>query len=349
MLTVALVGIGRMGSHHLDMYCKMIENGMDLRIAAICDVEEDRLTGASRHMFNMGKDNAERSMEDYHKYTSIDDMLANEKPDIVDVIAPTYLHSELSIKALNAGCHVMCEKPMALDEKQCDEMIAAAKRNGKLLMIGQCLHFWAEYDFLHTVAVNKTFGHVKGAMFWRGGFADHEKSPSWQDWIITAEKGGGGLFDQHIHDADFIRWTFGEPNDVCSFARKFFKNSINDIVYTTYMYDDKYIFAQDDISYKGLPFGYGFRVNFETATVELEGGKLTVYPDRSEAYSPDLSGLFPSDDAYYNELCYFIDCVRSGKNPDRCTPEDAKKTVLLVLKEAASAELNRRLLQKEIR
>lgn len=341
MLKVAIVGIGRMGSYHLDMYCKMIENGIDIRVVALCDVEPERLSGASKHMFNMGRNNDVRSMDDYHKYTDIDDMLENEQPDIVDIVAPTYLHSVLSIKALNAGCHVMCEKPMALNGRECDEMIAAAEKNGKLLMIGQCLHFWAEYDYLHTAVKQNTFGGVKGGMFWRGGFADHEKSPSWQDWIITAEKGGGGLFDQHIHDADFIRWTFGTPDGVCTFARKFFKNSINDIVYTTYIYDDKNIFAQDDISYKGLPFGYGFRVNFDTATVEFDGGKLTVYPDRQAPYSPDLSGLFPSNDAYYNELSYFIDCVRNGERPERCTPEGAKESVLLVLKEADSAQANR--------
>lgn len=340
MLKIAVVGIGRMGSHHVDMYQKLIKDGADISLVALCDVEKSRLDGTNTHVFNMGTER-ERDFSSINKYMSIDEMLANESLDIVDVVAPTYLHCELSCKALAAGCHVMCEKPMALNGEQCDMMLETAKKHGRLLMIGQCLHFWREYVYLQQVITQKAFGDVKGGFFWRGGYADHENNPSWHDWIITADKGGGGLFDQHIHDTDFIRLCFGEPERVVTAARKYFKNSADDIVSTNYIYSDKVINAVDDIAYAGYPFSFGYRVDMQNATVEFDKGVVTVYPHRKEPYHPDVTRYGTADDAYYNEIEYFISCVKNGSYPERCRPEDAKASVLLALKEAESARLNR--------
>lgn len=340
MLKIGVVGIGRMGSHHVDMYQKLVSNGADIKLAAICDVEQSRLDGTTTHIFNMGTER-ERDLSSINKYTSIDDMLLHEKLDIVDVVAPTYLHCELSCKALEAGCDVMCEKPMALNAEQCDRMLETAKKHGRLLMIGQCLHFWREYVYLQEVIKQKTFGEVKGGFFWRGGYADHENNPSWHDWIITADKGGGGLFDQHIHDTDFVRLCFGEPQGVLTTARKYFKDSADDIVSTNYIYSDKVISATDDIAYAGYPFSFGYRVDMQDATVEFDKGIVTVFPHRKEAYNPDVTEYGTTDDAYYNEIEYFIGCVKTRTYPVRCKPEDAKASVLLALKEAESAKKNR--------
>ena len=83
---------------------------------------------------------------------------------------------------------------------------------------------------------------------------DDVKNPSWQDWIITKEKGGGALFDQHIHDIDAVRWLFGAPEAVSVCARTVFPKSANDIVSAAYHYGDKVVTALDDITYKGVPF-----------------------------------------------------------------------------------------------
>ncbi len=340
MLKIAVAGVGRMGSHHLAMYRRLIKDGADIKLIAICDPEESRLNGTSKHVFNMGTD-AQLALDTVRKYLNIDELLAHETPDIVDVVCPTYLHCEVACKALKAGCNVLCEKPMALDESQCDLMISTAKSCGKKLMIAQCLRFWREYVYLKRLVNNGTYGAVKAAYFWRGGFADHINNPSWHDWIIDADKGGGGLFDQHIHDTDFIRLCFGEPNKVVTTAKKFFDKSRDDIVSTNYIYPDKVVNAIDDISYAAYPFSFGYRVNFDGATVEYTANKLTVYPMGGTPFEPNVTDCGTTEDAYYNEIVYFISCVKNGIDPVICTPEDAKATIALVKKEAASAAANR--------
>ena len=180
-------------------------------------------------------------------------------------------------------------------------MTDAAERSGKFLMVGHCLRFWREYVWLKRCVESGVYGQARGAYFWRGGFQDHRKNPSWQDWIITKEKGGGALFDQHIHDIDAVRWLFGPPEAVSVRARTVFPKSANDIVSAAYHYGDKVVTALDDITYKGVPFGYGFKVYTEDGAVFTP-----VYDDP----------LTPSDDAYYNEIRYFYDCIRSGRAPD---------------------------------
>lgn len=95
--------------------------------------------------------------------TDMDDMLKNEQLDFVDIALPTYLHAEASIKAMEAGFHVLCEKPMALDSRQCQEMIAASQRTGRTLMIAHCLRFWPEYECLKAAVDDGRYGRVTSA------------------------------------------------------------------------------------------------------------------------------------------------------------------------------------------
>ena len=137
----------------------------------------------------------------YHLYTDFDEMIANEELDYVDIALPTYLHSYYAIKALNAGKHVLCEKPMAINPTQCRMMIDAAKANGKKLMIAQCLRFWPAYETLKHYVDSGDFGKPVFCYFFRGG-----GWPKWsyQDWLLDETRSGGCLLDQHVHDVDTI-------------------------------------------------------------------------------------------------------------------------------------------------
>ncbi|MBR4852849.1 MAG: gfo/Idh/MocA family oxidoreductase, partial [Clostridia bacterium] len=189
------------------------------------------------------------------------------------------------------------------------------------------------------------YGACLKASFWRGGYQDHVNSPSWQDWIITREKGGGGLFDQHIHDADCIRWLFGDPESVSVFGKTVHPKSAHDIVNANYIYPDKPVFAHDDVAYKGYPFGYGFTVSYEHGTVEYKGNLLTVYPEEGEAFNPALDTYGETTDAYYNELKYFLTCVLEGKTPEKCMPYESMQAVKLVTAETVSADNGGKMIQ----
>jgi len=340
MLKAAVVGAGRMGRGHIGEYKKLMKEGFPVKLVAICDVDEDKLTGKRNYEINLAasKDiaNEKSDYADYNTYTSIDDLLANEELDVVNIVVPTYLHEELTIKALKAGVNVLCEKPMSLDPESCQRMIDVSKETGKKLMVGQCLHFWHEYVVLNDLVKSGKYGKVRAADFYRGGYADHVNNLSWNDWIVTRECGGGGLFDQHIHDVDTIRWLFGTPKAVTTIGLTTRPKSAYDICSTNYIYDNMVINARDDTSYVGdFKFHYGFTVNFEHATVTLHDKDMMVYPEGEKPYMVEKS---PISGGHFNEIKYFLECVANDEDTVRCVNEDAMETIRICLAEMKSAD-----------
>lgn len=342
MIKVALCGIGRMGSYHLAIHEKLAAENEDIRIVAICDVEAHKLSGGGTAKVNLSGAGIASHYNDYRHYTDYDEMLRSESLDFVDIILPTYLHCDAAVKALEKGIHCLCEKPMALSPRSA-RMADAATRSGRIpddralpaLLAGICLSealcrkrcIWAGP---RCVFLARRLSGPCQKSFVAG--LDHYK-----------EKGGGALFDQHIHDIDAVRWLFGAPEAVSVCARTVFPKSANDIVSAAYHYGDKVVTALDDITYKGVPFSYGYKVNFEQATLEYRDNVLKVYAGDGTVFTPAYDdALTPSDDAYYNEIRYFYDCVRSGRKPDAVPLSDSAAAVSLALAEAESAARGRR-------
>ena len=132
MLRVGIIGIGGMGQLHFDRYRRLETEGYPIKLVSICDIDEAKLRGTDA-VGDVGATvkPGQHDLSSYSLYTDMDDMLKNEQLDFVDIALPTYLHAEASIKAMEAGFHVLCEKPMALDSRQCLEMIAASQRTGR--------------------------------------------------------------------------------------------------------------------------------------------------------------------------------------------------------------------------
>src|SRR5262245_6503161 len=119
-LRAGIIGLG-VGKAHAKGY--MGNHGADL--VALCDMDEKRLN-------ELG---AQYGVPPESRYTDYKRMLTDAKLDLVSVCLPNYLHAEVSIAALDAGIHVLCEKPMAPTVAQAQEMIAATGRNNKMLMV----------------------------------------------------------------------------------------------------------------------------------------------------------------------------------------------------------------------
>ena len=341
MLKAALIGLGRMGRGHFNVYKQFEKDGVPVSLVAVCDIDESKFSSKQEAEFNL-KDVASAPSEldysPYRCYTDYKELLEKEDVDFVDIVVPTYLHYEVTIAALKSGKHVHCEKPMALNPEQCAEMIATAKEMNKTLMIGQVLHFWNAYEILKKYTEEKIFGEAKFAFFYRGGVQDHIKNGSYKDWIRIREQGGGGLFDQHIHDTDMVRWLFGTPESVSTTGLTIHPRSAYDIVSTNYFYPDhKVVNANDDADQKGTyGFRSGYKVHFENGMLMYLNNKLTAFPHGAPEYEIELKPENP----YYNEVKYFSDCVASGKPVIRCLPEEAMETVRICLAEMKSADLN---------
>lgn len=334
MLKVGLFGIGFMGRGHLDHYLRLIEEGMPLQLTALCDIDEKKFRGEFvEGNLDMGQNRYDFSK--YNLYTDIDKMLEAEEFDFVDICLPTYLHADVTVKALDRGIHVLCEKPMALTAEECARMIDAAERNDRKLMIAQCLRFWPHYLVLKEYVDNGKLGAVNSAYFFRGG-----QTPKWsyRNWMLEKDKSGGCILDQHIHDVDLVNWLFGLPESVSTTGRVVIPGSGYDVMSTNYIYPDgKVVNAQGDWTLNGdNGFIMEYRVNFEKGNLLMKDYKVFIH----ENGEPKVEAELDSGVGHYYEIKYFAECVMNDRPIETATPESTKDTIRLGLAEVASADRN---------
>lgn len=201
---IGLIGAGQIGVVHLKSYLE-VENA---EIAAICDIDETRLN---------------KIADEYgitNRYTSVEDMLANEKDlDAADVCVWNVNHAKCAIAALNAGLHVICEKPMAYSVQEAEEMKACAEKNGKILMLAFCTRFSDETLIVKDYIDNGYLGNIYYA---KAQYVRRHGNPG--GWFGNkALSGGGPVIDLGVHVLDRARYLMGKPNPVSVYAVTFEK------------------------------------------------------------------------------------------------------------------------------
>lgn len=140
----------------------------------------------------------------YDNYDSIKD---NPDIDIIYVVLPNSMHEEYTVRAAQAGKHVICEKPMALSVKECDNMIAACKNAGKMLSIGYRLHFDPYNLEMARLGTEKVYGEIKKLS---AGFGFRAQKGIWR--LDKKLAGGGPLMDLGIYCLQAVCYTTGmEP------------------------------------------------------------------------------------------------------------------------------------------
>ncbi len=145
-------------------------------------------------------------------------MLETARPDVVVIATPPHLHHAITRRALDAGAHVLCEKPLAMTAAEGRDMAEAARRAGRVAMTGFNWRFPTAMRELHARvregAVGRVF-HLAGR--WLGGrFADPSAAPTWR--VDRAQAGHGAMGDAGVHLIDMIRWSFGEFRRVAALA-----------------------------------------------------------------------------------------------------------------------------------
>jgi predicted dehydrogenase len=263
-----------------------------------------------------------------------DELIADPNVDLVDITLPTYLHAAYAVKALRAGKHVLCEKPMAMNAAECDRMLEAQRESGKALMIAQCLRFWPEYAYLKELAESGRLGRLTSGHFWRGSTAP---TWSWDNWLLDAKRSGGAMFDLHVHDVDTVNYLLGVPRAV------FATGSIGvsggyDIVDTVYVYEDANMSVHTGANWT-LPTGFQFEMRYAAS---FESGCLTY----STSHSPTLTETCGEEvthpevadsTGYAEEIPYFLRCVETGAEPTMCPPASSADSVRIVVAEMESA------------
>jgi len=197
-LRVGLVGAGGIAGTHTENYQKMD----DVEVVSACDVSEAGLKKFGEK-FKITK-----------LYATWKEMLKEEKLDAVSVCTPNGLHCESTIDSLNAGCHVLVEKPLAMNAKEGQKMLDAAKKNKKQLVIGFQHRFEGKTKVLKRAVDEGVFGKV---LFVRVQALRRLGIPNWGVFGRKELQGGGPLIDIGVHALEMAHYTIGSPEPLtCS-------------------------------------------------------------------------------------------------------------------------------------
>ena len=349
MVRIGIVGIGFMGWAHFSGAMKFTEagriTGSRLKggtVTTICARSPEKLIGDwTSIQGNFGPRGANLDLTKIVAFDNYHQMFASPDIDLVDICLPNDQHEEAAIAALNAGKHVLIEKPISIDPKSADRMLAAAEKNGRMLMVAHVLPFIPEFKFAAETIQSEKYGKLLAAHFHRV-----ISSPKWSSEVSDFRKLGGWGIDLHIHDNHFISLICGLPQQV--FSRGILQDGFVNHVHTQYVYDNPALAVSavsGGIAADGLAFSHGFEIFLEKATLLFRSGTLSGLPanDRpltvvsgGKTTQPKLKGGTEWSSAFTAELQMAVDAVKTGEMPKLLSGLLARDALKLCHAEAKS-------------
>jgi predicted dehydrogenase len=262
MVKIGLVGIGFMGWIHYLAWKRI----PDIQLAAFASRDPQKRSGDWRGIRgNFGPPGERIDVSGLTVYSSIEDLLNDPSIDLVDLCLPPHAHVSAVKAALDAGKHVLCEKPLALTAEDSQELVRAAVSAQRKLMVAQVLPFMPEFAYLVEAQRSGRYGRLL-----TGHFRRVIGPPDWIPDFYDVDRVGGPLIDLHVHDAHLLRLLFGLPTRVTTRSRmkgdvpQFFESLIDFL-------DGRFASATCGVTDSpGRPFCHGYEVQFEAATLQFE-------------------------------------------------------------------------------
>ena len=205
-LSFAIIGCGNIGKRHAEQIQPVG------KLVAVCDIIRSK---------------AEKLGKKYKAeiFSSIEELFGGKKKvDVAVICTPNGLHARHSIISLQAGCHVLCEKPMAINSADCLAMIQEAEKAGKHLFVVKQNRFNPPVVAVKKLLDEKKLGNIFSIQlncFWNRDASYYENS-----WKGTMELDGGTLFTQFSHFIDLLYWMFGDVKQVKAFKKNFAHKNI---------------------------------------------------------------------------------------------------------------------------
>ena len=324
---IAVIGVGGISEMHIASYLR----NPDVELYAFCDINEKRL-------HEMGEKYGTSRL-----YTDKDELLrALPELDAVSVCTWNAAHAPCAIAALNAGKHVLCEKPMAKNAAEAQEMLEAARRAGRLLMVGFVRRYEKGSALLRRLVREDFFGELYYA---KATYLRRNGNPG--GWFGDKSRSAGGpLIDLGVHVIDLTRYLMGNPRPVSVYGATFQKlfnrpNIITPKAYNSTSAGPNDICDVEDLASAMIRFDNGavlqveasFSLNLkeDTGSVQLFGtkGGARLSPEL-ELYS-EMNGVMTNvtpvcppesfDMEFQEEINHFVHCFSTGE-PCRSPAED---------------------------
>jgi predicted dehydrogenase len=315
-MNVAVVGAGFAGGIHAQAWA-----GVGIESLLVVDADAERARAAAERW-------------DGRPSTAVEDALG-PAIDAVSVCLPTAFHADVTLGAVQAGKHVLCEKPMALSADEAERMIEAAAGVGVTLMVAHVLRFWPEYDVLGELVSSRRLGGLRALSCYRLVTRPGDYAP----WLLDPTQ-GLGLGEVMIHDLDIAAFLLGRPSAITAHG---VRDGDGWAHLQALLRSGSGVVTSVEAGWgtpPADPFVAGFRAVFEDGHAEYDSRRRPtlriVAGDRvEEGDSPSREtegGPWAFDVAgYLREVEYFAACVRDGRPPERCPPEDARQAVELTL------------------
>jgi len=344
MVRIGIVGIGFMGMIHYLAASKLTGG----EVTAVCSRDPKKLAGDwTGIQGNFGPKGTQVDLSSLTRYSDHAQLFADPAIDLVDLCVPNDEHARLAIQALEAGKHVLVEKPIALTTADAELIVDAARSSGKLLMVAHVLPFFPEFSYAHQAIKSGRFGKLRAAHLTRV-----IAQPDWSSGIADADRSGGPAIDLHIHDTHFVGLVCGVPRAVHS--RGVVDQGAVVHLSTQYLYDDPQLTISSvsgALSQAGRPFAHGFEFYLEKATISFEFANLAgqghlatplsvILPDGT-VDRPDLPGSGDPVDAFTAELTEAVAAVASGTPSPMLSGELAQQALKLCHAEIESARTGR--------
>ncbi len=319
-LGICLIGAGRAGMIHAKNFQNKVEGA---RMVAVVDVVEE---SAKEAALSLGIDTY---------YTDYRSMLQNPDVNAVIVVSPTNLHKQIVIDCANAKKHVFCEKPMAMNTQECDEMVRACDDNGVKLQIGFMRRFDESFQEAKRLIEEGAIGDL---VLIRSNTRGPSKP---RPWMYDLKKSNGILAEINSHDIDSMRWFAQSEIDTLYAIGGNYRNPDAAVEYPDY-YDNVVMsgqfkngiqFSIDGAAY--VEYGYDSKM-------ELVGTKGVLHVGRTEGAflkcstkehgtsSPFInSWMTLFRDAYLAEDIAFIECIKNNTQP-KVSGVDGRMAVAIV-------------------
>jgi UDP-N-acetyl-2-amino-2-deoxyglucuronate dehydrogenase len=314
-IRMGLIGCGGISRAHARGYQNLPEL---FQVTATCDVVEENAAERGKQL------GAERIYTDYEK------MLREADIDAVDICLPHDLHAEVSNSALEAGKHVMVEKPIAITLEEADSMIAAAEKAGTVLMVALNERYDPAHERIRQMISDGTLGQLLCIRI------DHNQNVKLPEghWIRSRDQlGGGVLIGSGIHRVDLLRWFGGEVVRVANFQVEWPERMEGEVA------------AVMSVLFESGCIGEVTAIWAVRKAPWYEG--VWVYGTEGSIYR--LNGLFwdspdgyvkldiPEADSFTEELRHFGQCILSGHKP-LTSGEEARRSLEVVLAAYRSAD-----------
>ncbi len=259
-LKFGIIGCGGIANNkHMPAYKKL---GDEVELCAFCDIIEERAVKANAD-YAGGKG---KVFVDYRD-------LLKEPLDAVCVCTPNCSHSEITVAALDMCKNVICEKPMAINYKEAQAMLAAQKRSGKLLTIGYQNRYRPEVQYMKAEADKGTFGEV---YFARAKAIRRRAVPTWGVFLDEEKQGGGPLIDIGTHSLDLTLYAMNNYKPKYAVGTTYHK--LNDQRETGNAWGD-----WDPDKFTVEDSAFGFIVMEDGATISLDASWALNHDDPAEA------------------------------------------------------------------